>query len=201
MGVGFPIVRAAYRVLLVFYPSDLRQQFGDEMAQVFAEQIQAEWSRRRVMGTARVGLTAIWEVISIALPLRLKRRLAMRGQTLVATVATVVGALETAGGVQELVYQGVLNSRTYPLVAGTMGTVAGALLLVAGVTFLFRSVLAAELASAAAYVSVPAFVVIGIVTRIAGWPITAAGILMPLLLFFFCRSVGKSVNHSPAALQ
>ena len=122
----------------------------------------------------------------------------MRGQTLIATVAIVLGALETAGGVQELVYQGIFNSRTYPLVAGTLGTVAGILLLAAGIAFLVRSGLALVLASAAAYVSVPVFIQIGIVTRIAGWPITMAGILFPLLLLFFSRNLGKSGDHSPA---
>jgi hypothetical protein len=198
MWAGLASIRAAYRVLLVFYPQDLRQQFGEEMAQVFAEQISAEWNRHRVAGIARVGLNAVWEVITVAMPLQLKRRFAMRGQTLTATVAIVLGALETAGGIQELVYQGIFNSRTYPLVAGTLGTVAGMLLLAAGIAFLVRSGLAGVLASAAAYVSVPVFIQIGIVTRIAGWPITMAGILFPLLLFFFSRSLGKSGDRSPA---
>lgn len=198
MWAGFASIRAAYRVLLVFYPQDLRQQFGEEMAQVFAEQISGEWNRHGVAGIARVGLTAVWEVISVAMPLQLKRRLAMRGQTLIATVAIVLGALETTGGIQELVYQGIFNSRTYPLVAGTLGTVAGIFLLAAGIAFLVRSGLAVVLASAAAYVSVPVFIQIGIVTRIAGWPITMAGILFPLLLFFFSRNLGKSGDHSPA---
>jgi hypothetical protein len=198
MLAGFASIRAAYRVLLVFYPQDLRQQFGEEMAQVFAEQISGEWNRHSATGIARVGLRAVWEVISVAMPLQLKRRFAMRGQTLIATVAIVLGALETAGGVQELVYQGIFNSRTYPLVAGTLGTVAGILLLAAGIAFLVRSGLAVVLASAAAYVAVPVFIQIGIVTRIAGWPITMAGILFPLLLFFFSRNLGRSGDHSPA---
>jgi hypothetical protein len=39
--------------------------------------------------------------------------------------------------------------------------------------------------------SVPVFILTGIVTRRAGWPITAVGILFPLLLLF-----GQRVNKS-----
>jgi hypothetical protein len=59
-----------------------------------------------------------------------------------ALLAIVFGALETAGGTQELVYLGIMNSETYPLVAGTMGALAGALLLAAGITRLVSSPLA-----------------------------------------------------------
>jgi hypothetical protein len=45
----------------------------------------------------------------------------MRGQMPFALFALVFGALETAGGAQELVYLGILQSETYPLVAGMMG--------------------------------------------------------------------------------
>jgi len=45
--------------------------------------------------------------------------------------AVVFGALEIAGGVQELVYRGILSSETEPLIIGTLGTVAKVLLLAA----------------------------------------------------------------------
>lgn len=105
----------------------------------------------------------------------------------IALLAIALGALETAGGAQELIYQGILRSRTYPLTAGTLGTVAGALLLAAGIALLVRAPLAAELARATACVSVPVFVLIGIVTHIAGWPVTAGGVIFPLLLVLVCR--------------
>lgn len=111
----------------------------------------------------------------------------MRAQISAALLAVVLGALETAGGVQELVYQGILRSRTYPLTAGTLGTIAGALLLAAGIALLVRLPAATTLVEAAAYVSVPVFILIGVITRIAGWPITAVGILFPLFLFGFNR--------------
>lgn len=116
----------------------------------------------------------------------------MRGQMPIALLAIVLGALETAGGAQELVYQGILRSRTYPLTAGTLGTVAGALLLAAGIALLVGSPRVAVLARATAYVSVPVFLLIGIVTHIAGWSITAIGILFPLFLVFFSRKSAKA---------
>jgi hypothetical protein len=42
-----------------------------------------------------------------------------------AIFAIALGAVELAAGVQELVYLGVLQSQTYPLIAGTLGTLAG----------------------------------------------------------------------------
>ena len=35
----------------------------------------------------------------------------------------LIGALLTAAGAQELVVQGILNNRLFPLVGGTLGTV------------------------------------------------------------------------------
>ena len=44
----------------------------------------------------------------------------------IATFTIIVGALLTAGGLQELIVQGILNNRTFPLLGGTLGTVARA---------------------------------------------------------------------------
>ena len=112
----------------------------------------------------------------------------MRAQMPLAVFALVFGALEFAGGAQEMVYLGIMNSETYPLVAGVMGVLAGGLLLAAGITLLIRSPLAPVLAQATAWVSVPVFTLTGIVTHRAGWPITAVGILFPLLLVFCQRT-------------
>jgi hypothetical protein len=109
-----------------------------------------------------------------------------------ALFAILLGAVEVAAGVQELVYLGVLRSQTYPLIAGTVGAVAGAMVLAAGIALLMRSERAEELALAAAYVSIPVFVMIGIITHRAGWPITAVGMLFPVGLAVFCR---KSLFH------
>jgi hypothetical protein len=112
----------------------------------------------------------------------------MRAQMPLALLAIVFGALEMAGGTQELVYLGIMRSETYPLVAGTMGALAGSLLLVAGVALLVRSHIAPVLAQATAWISVPVFILTGIITQRAGWPITAVGIIFPLLLLFGQKS-------------
>lgn len=111
----------------------------------------------------------------------------MSGRIALAALGILLGALETAGGAQELIFQGIWRSRTFPLVAGTLGTVAGVLLLAAAVALLVRLQAAKALAEAAVYVSVPVFIVIGIVTHIAGWPITAVGMLFPVLLLILTR--------------
>lgn len=116
----------------------------------------------------------------------------MRGQMPFALFALLFGVLETAGGAQELVYLGILQSETYPLVAGMMGVLAGGLLMAAGVVLLVRSQLASVLAQATAWISVPVFVLTGVITHRAGWPITAVGILFPLGLVFFCMKSGAS---------
>lgn len=110
----------------------------------------------------------------------------MRGQMPFALFAIVFGALEFAGGAQEMIYLGILGSETYPLVAGVMGIVSGGLLCWAGVALLISSPLAFVIAQATAWVSVPTFIVTGIFTHRAGWPITAVGLGYPLLLVGFC---------------
>ena len=122
----------------------------------------------------------------------------MRTQLPLALFALVFGTLEAAGGAQEMIYLGIINSETYPLIAGALGVLAGGLLFAAGITLLIRSPLAPVLAQATAWISVPVFILTGIVTRRAGWPITAVGILFPLLLLFCQRSrePGETVSKT-----
>ena len=112
----------------------------------------------------------------------------MRFRMPIALVAIVLGALETAGGAQELIFQGILRSLTYPLIAGTIGIVAGGLLLASGIALLVGAHVTSMLVKATMFVSVPTFIVIGIATHVAGWPATAIGILFPLLLFHYSRT-------------
>lgn len=112
----------------------------------------------------------------------------MRAQMPLALFALIFATLELAGGAQEMIYLGIMNSETYPLVAGALGVLTGGLLLAAGITLLIHSPHAPVLAQATAWISVPVFVLTGIVTHRAGWPITAVGILFPLLLLFCQRN-------------
>ena len=120
----------------------------------------------------------------------------MRAQLPLALFALVFGALEFAGGAQEMIYLGIMNSETYPLIAGVLGVLAGGLLLAAGITLLVSSPAAPVLAQATAWISVPVFTLTGVVTHRAGWPITAVGILFPLLLVFGQRNSKNAATVS-----
>jgi hypothetical protein len=59
-----------YGWLLVLYPFALRSRFGEEMAEVFEQQIQDAWRIDRFPGLARVWSSAAEEFILVALPAR-----------------------------------------------------------------------------------------------------------------------------------
>lgn len=111
----------------------------------------------------------------------------MRGHMAVSLFALLFGAVETGGAIQELVYRGVLNSETEPMIIGAMGTVTGAIVLWAGGALLIRSKLAKVLVPAAAYLSVPTFLISGVYKHYAGWPVTLVGIVYPLIMVYWCR--------------
>ena len=107
----------------------------------------------------------------------------------IAILTIFVGALLTSGGLQELVFVGIGNSRLVPLVGGTLGAVAGALILSSGIALLRRSPFAEELTRAAAIAALPVFVLIGqMVWGLAGWPVTVVGLVWPLLLLVRFRN-------------
>jgi hypothetical protein len=114
----------------------------------------------------------------------------MRGQMPFALLAIIFGALEFAGGAQEMIYLGILRSETYPLEAGVLGAVAGGFLLAAGIALLVRGRLTFTLAQATAWISVPTFILTGVITHRTGWRMTAVGLGFPLLLLLFCWKSG-----------
>lgn len=105
----------------------------------------------------------------------------------IAILTILIGAVLTAGGAQELIVQGVFNNRRYPLLGGTLGAVAGALLLSAGIALLRESPRATALIRASALVCVPVFVLIGFIWPLAGWPVRIVGIVFPLYLLAYFR--------------
>lgn len=111
----------------------------------------------------------------------------------IAVLSILVGALETAGGLQELVVQGIINNRSYPLVGGTLGTVSGLFILAAGIAALARAPRAEELAriAAAAAVSVPVFLLIGVLQPLAGLTATLLGLATPLALWWAVRRANR----------
>jgi len=61
-----------YKMVLLTYPRDFRLRFGSEMATTFSDQICAEWKHNGLPGVARVWRSAVGEVLSVAVPLRLR---------------------------------------------------------------------------------------------------------------------------------
>ena len=126
----------------------------------------------------------------------------MRGHMAVSLFALVFGALETGGAVQELVYRGVLNSETEPMIIGALGTVTGAVLLWTGGAVLIHSRLMSVLVPATVYLSVPTFLISGVYKcsscphhHYAGWRITLVGIVYPLIMLFWCRMDASRKQH------
>jgi hypothetical protein len=60
-----------YRGILCIYPCDLRHNFGEEMAGVFADDLEDAYSTHRLAPVARVWWHALSEVLGIAIPGRL----------------------------------------------------------------------------------------------------------------------------------
>lgn len=109
----------------------------------------------------------------------------------VAILTIVIGALSTAGGAQELIVQGIFNSLRDPLIGGTLGTVAGALTLAAGIALLRQSPRAVDLARASAFLTLPVTVLIGFVWGLEGWPMRVLGIVFPLFLLVYLRKISS----------
>ena len=116
--------------------------------------------------------------------------------TFLAVITILVGALQVAGGVQEFVVQGVLNSRLSGLVGGTLGAVAGGFLLATGIALFRRSSEVVRLAWATAAVCLPVFVWIGILQPLAGRAATMLGLGVPLLVLATVRRVSHDTRDS-----
>ena len=106
----------------------------------------------------------------------------MRAQIPLAIFALLLGTLQIAGAVQELVVRGILQSLTGPLCIGAIGTLGGFLTLFTGIALLLSSQRIAVLIQATAWINVPFFVLAGVVYHFVGWPMTALGIAFPLVL-------------------
>ena len=64
-----------YEKSLIFYPKDVRSDFGGEMADVFDEQVAEAYWRSGFAGLLRVWLRAAREFVTVALPGRLGGRM------------------------------------------------------------------------------------------------------------------------------
>lgn len=57
-----------YSGILRLYPPELRSEFGPEMSELFAEDLNDAWRSRGVVGVVRTWWCALCEVLRIALP-------------------------------------------------------------------------------------------------------------------------------------
>src|SRR5688572_28918539 len=107
---------------------------------------------------------------------------------IVGLLTIFIGALNAAAGIQELVIQGIGKTQLVPLTGGTLGTVAGALLVAAGVALIRESPRAAAPTNAAAISMLAVALLIGMLGwGLAGWPMTLLGVAWLLFLMFHVR--------------
>jgi hypothetical protein len=69
------VSRKVYASSLIFYPKDLRGDFGDEMSAAFDEQAWEAYSRKGLSGLLRVWFGAMREIVTVAFPGRLAERM------------------------------------------------------------------------------------------------------------------------------
>ncbi len=69
------VSRKIYETSLGLYPDDLRKEFGDEMVEVFEEQVTDAYTERGLPGLLRVWFCAAREFVSIALTGQIAERM------------------------------------------------------------------------------------------------------------------------------
>jgi hypothetical protein len=67
-------VREFYELLLLAYPREFRQRFGSEMAMTFSDHVREQTD---VSGIASAICLALWELLTVAAPLRLQNSMAI----------------------------------------------------------------------------------------------------------------------------
>ena len=73
------VSRVVYASLLIFYPGDLRHKFGAEMADVFEAVLGDAIVERGPAGMISLWRSALWELLTVAVPLRLASNAVMAG--------------------------------------------------------------------------------------------------------------------------
>lgn len=71
--------RVVYAGLLIFYPTDLRRKFGAEMADVFEVVMRDAIVERGLAGMFSPWRSALWELLTVAVPSRLASNVVMAG--------------------------------------------------------------------------------------------------------------------------
>lgn len=187
----------AYRLLLRAYPAEFRAAYGREMALAFRDLRRAA-SDGSDAGGIRFWAWALWDVARSAPALRLEAWRArwstdiqLEGSTMktMAILSVLVGAVVAASSFAEGWLGGVMYHNAISLTGGIMGSIAGTMLLFAGVSMLRRAPRAAVLARRAALACltmilfVPRMGVFAILLSV-GFPI--------VLLVYLHRTRGRS---------
>lgn len=68
-----------YRHLVIFYPRECRHKFGSEMVEVFEDLLDDAIRRRDASGIVSLWSSALWELLSVAAPLRLENTVVIAG--------------------------------------------------------------------------------------------------------------------------
>ena len=64
--------RRLFHWTLALYPRELRQRFGDEMELVHEEMLADAYRAGGALGAVRVWTSALWELVTVAIPSRLE---------------------------------------------------------------------------------------------------------------------------------
>ena len=115
-------------------------------------------------------------------------------QYVMATIGIVIGALETMGGLQEAVVQGIFGNRSYPLIGGTLGAVAGAFVLATAIALFRGSTHATMLSRAAAGVAIPVFLLIGVLLPLTSVPAAMLGFAAPMAIVAYTHRQAAAAN-------
>jgi len=84
--------RRLYRVSLALYPAELRREFGEEMTDVFTQQLSDAWHGDHLWGALWVWQEALQELVCVALPSRVAPLLVVTAATFSAT-AVMLGLM------------------------------------------------------------------------------------------------------------
>lgn len=117
-----------------------------------------------------------------------------------AILSILIGAVEAVNSLQEVWVRGALNPDAALLIGGTIGTVAGVLLLSAGIALLRGSMRATALATGAAVTCLIVFVLVGLVRPQMSAFTTLLGVGFPIALLLSLRTMrGQGPSHPVTA--
>jgi hypothetical protein len=186
-----------YRVLLRAYPAEFRAKFGGEMAQAFRDlRIERESSG------VRFWAAIVWDVMRSAPELRMQALRERSGihfniregiMKTMAILAILIGALEVVNSLSEAWAGGVVRGGGASLAGGTIGALAGALIVASAIALLRRTPRAVAFAQGAAITCLAVFVCIAVIRPMFSGLATLLGIGFPIAMIVFLFSTrGRS---------